>query len=232
MSNKLKATDLHGEETASGGPKPPKEKFGLRISLLNPRVTRSQVPKTLEKKKPDTDEEDDDAEVVADPTASALRGLDAARESLLLVNDQIQRGRSREKALRVELEAAQEEVADLKAQLICVTADRDVLRLHRDQTVTAQKMREVTPAPITSTTTAGVPPAEMVALRDMVEGLVISKTAESLRRRAAQHLTLGVAVREAVMGTVAKDAGCVRRQDTEAVLSATTPLPRQRLENE
>lgn len=130
------------------------------------------------------------------------------------------------------MEAAQEEVADLKAQLICVTADRDVLRLHRDQTVTAQKMREVTPAPITSTTTAGVPPAEMVALRDMVEGLVISKTAESLRRRAAQHLTLGVAVREAVMGTVAKDAGCVCRQDTEAVLSAATPLPRQRLENE
>eukprot|EP00918_Siedleckia_nematoides_P079173 GHVU01173391.1.p1 GENE.GHVU01173391.1~~GHVU01173391.1.p1 ORF type:complete len:210 (-),score=37.15 GHVU01173391.1:267-896(-) len=148
VSDKLKATALHGEEAVSRGKESPKERFSLWVSLQNPKVTRSHVQKALEEaqenKAEDEEEEDDDLEIAADPTASCLRGLDTVRESMVLVNDQKQRGRSREKALKRELKAtkkseaagreqlreAGETIATLETKIKCAEAARDVLKSH------------------------------------------------------------------------------------------------------
>eukprot|EP00918_Siedleckia_nematoides_P043999 GHVU01096180.1.p1 GENE.GHVU01096180.1~~GHVU01096180.1.p1 ORF type:complete len:242 (+),score=41.21 GHVU01096180.1:94-819(+) len=81
--------------------------------------------------------------------------------------------------------------------------------------------------PASTTATVRVPLAELVAICKMVEGLVVSKTAEALRRRAAEHLTLGIAVRGAVMDGVAADEGCACREIVKTTLSTVTPLPKQ-----
>eukprot|EP00918_Siedleckia_nematoides_P070558 GHVU01154079.1.p1 GENE.GHVU01154079.1~~GHVU01154079.1.p1 ORF type:complete len:249 (+),score=37.62 GHVU01154079.1:82-747(+) len=63
----------------------------------------------------------------------------------------------------------------------------------------------------------------------MVKNLVVSKTAEALRRRAAEQLTLGVAVHGAVLNGVISDPArdCTCKEDAETALSTATPLPRQ-----
>eukprot|EP00920_Eleutheroschizon_duboscqi_P013633 GHVT01031998.1.p1 GENE.GHVT01031998.1~~GHVT01031998.1.p1 ORF type:complete len:278 (+),score=36.58 GHVT01031998.1:434-1267(+) len=151
VSDKLKATALHGEEVTSRGKGSPKEKFNLRISL-SPKVTSSKVRKALQEARGE-EEEQSDFEVAADPAASCIRNLDAARESAVLILEQVQRGRSREEALgkqlqeaersgaasREQLRRAEVTIATLEARLKCVEADRDVLRRHLDKTVTARK---------------------------------------------------------------------------------------------
>eukprot|EP00920_Eleutheroschizon_duboscqi_P013642 GHVT01032010.1.p1 GENE.GHVT01032010.1~~GHVT01032010.1.p1 ORF type:complete len:371 (+),score=29.67 GHVT01032010.1:206-1318(+) len=177
VSHKLQATALHSEEGVSRGRGYPKEKFNLRITL-NPKVTRSHVRKALEEARGEDDVEDEgksdhDLEVAVDPAASCIRSLDAARESAVLIQEQVQRGRTREGALRKQLQEAERSEAAIREQLRqaedtvatlerlkCTEADRDVLKRHLDKTVAAQKKSETaTPEvqPVSLTSTAGSP---------------------------------------------------------------------------
>lgn len=188
----------------------------------------------------------DSSGLFPDPAISCIRSLDAARESATLIMEQVQRGRIREGTLqqqlrdaeeardvsRDQLKEAEDTVLTLRAKLKCSEAARDVLERHQKEVVAAKKgSRETVPEmqPASATPTAGVPHAERVAMRQLVENLVISKTAEALRRREAEKLTIGVTVYGAVLKGVISDPmrECTCHQDAEKALFTVTPLPRQ-----
>eukprot|EP00919_Chromeraceae_sp_WS-2016_P074175 GHVR01175475.1.p1 GENE.GHVR01175475.1~~GHVR01175475.1.p1 ORF type:complete len:364 (+),score=47.64 GHVR01175475.1:900-1991(+) len=114
VSKQLQATALHSEESEREDRGSDKEKFNLRVTLA-PRVTRSQVERALEESKLDTErketdqevgmtlEDDDDEDQFPDPASGCLRSLEAATESAILIKEQVQRGRARERALRQQL---------------------------------------------------------------------------------------------------------------------------------
>eukprot|EP00920_Eleutheroschizon_duboscqi_P037248 GHVT01089325.1.p1 GENE.GHVT01089325.1~~GHVT01089325.1.p1 ORF type:complete len:180 (+),score=14.74 GHVT01089325.1:25-540(+) len=109
---------------------------------------------------------------------------------------------------------------------------RDVMKRPRERTEAAEAGQKETtrgtPA-VDVADTGCISSTERVAMRQMVEKLVIGRTAEALRRRAAERLTLGVAVYGAVFQGVVSDTArsCTCLQDAEAAISTATPLPRQ-----
>ena len=85
------------------------------------------------------------------------------------------------------------------------------------------------PAPVNVVT----PPSNQVL--DLVESLIVGRTAESLRRREAEHWTLGVAVRATILSgavpvvdsTTEEKKACTCREDAELVFQKVTNLPRK-----
>ena len=107
VSGLLRDTDLHSEERRIP---PRKGPFGIRVILERKSKASGRLAAREEDvmEQDEVEKSDEDGEVVIDvnPTASCLKSLEAALAQMRLVNEQVSRGRERERVLQANLSDA------------------------------------------------------------------------------------------------------------------------------
>ena len=129
--------------------------------------------------------------------------------------------------------AADDEIANLKVKLKCAEGARDVLQKHSDSETAAKEastLRKTVDVTSTPSTATEIPLAERVAVRQVIEDLIVGKTAEALRRRGAEHLTMGISVYSALLHGSTSDEirTCTCLKDADDGFARALTLPQMK----